>query len=251
MSELQGRAAVVTGGSRGIGRALVLALVRAGAKVVFCTRRDSEEASEVVRVGQALGGVLAHVVADVASEVQVDRLFDHALDLHGRVDIALHNAGISHSALLVSLEEARLDAMLATNTTSAFLVARRVARDVARFSRPATLITIGSLAQHGSPANAAYAASKGALVGLTRAIAAECGASGLRAYLAVVGLVETDLTRDLPERTRSLLLDTCPLKRASTPDEIAAAVVGLAVTEGALQNGEPFYLSGGLTEIPA
>jgi 3-oxoacyl-[acyl-carrier protein] reductase len=250
MGELHERVAIVTGGSRGIGRCLVLELVRAGAKVVFCTRTE-RDASEVVATGVALGGQVTHLTADVALPGDVDRLFAETLSLHGRVDLVVHNAGISHGALLVSLDEEALDGNLATNSGGAFLVARQTAREVTRQGNAISLVMIGSLAQHGSPSNASYAASKGALLGLTRAVAAEYGALGLRAHLAVVGFVETELTRDLPQRTRSLLIDTCPQKRAATAEEVAVAVVGVLATDGALRNGEPFFISGGLSDIPA
>lgn len=252
MPELAGRVAIVTGGSRGIGRAVVRALVDAGASVLFATRTASAEAAAVVRAAKAVGGagMAVHMAADVGCEDDVERLFAVALARWNRIDVVVHSAGVSHGALLVSLDEGALDAVLRTNTTGAFLVARRAARDVAP-TTPRTLVLVGSLAQHGSPANAIYAASKGALVGLTRSIGHEQALSGLRTHLVVVGYVETELTRDLPERTRSLLIDTCPQRRAATTDEVAAAIVALAARPDALCSGGSLYVSGGLAEIPA
>lgn len=244
-----GAVAIVTGGGRGIGAAVVRALASAGAAVTFSTRSAHAAAGALV---QELGADrVAHVVSDAAVEADVEALFDGAEARFGSVDLVVHAAGISRGDLLVSVEDDDVDAVLAVNAGGAFLVARRAVRSFVAAGRGGSLVMLGSLAQHGAPANAVYAASKGALDGLVRAIDADYRAHGVHAHLVVAGFVETELTRDLPARTRNLLVETCPQRRAAGADEIAAAVVALAGPAGAPFAGRPFPVTGGLAEIPA
>ena len=222
--DLKGRVVVVTGGSRGIGREIVLGAAALGAQVVFCARTIGQAAHSVEEEAARLAGprrVLA-VQADVACESDVEGLFDATLRAFGRVDVVVNNAGISREALLVSLPADQWDQVIATNLTGAFLMSRGAIREFLKQGGKGTIVSIGSVMQHGAPSNASYAASKGGLAGLTQAIAQEYGERGVGAYLLVVGAVETELTRDAPEAMKRMFIDACPQKRQAHTGEVAA-----------------------------
>jgi 3-oxoacyl-[acyl-carrier protein] reductase len=247
--DLDGKVVLVTGGSRGIGRALVLGALARGASVAFCARSPGAD-MEAVRVdGERLAGhsrVLG-MAADVASEVNVDAFFDAVLDRFGHVDVAINNASINRDALLVQAPVSAFDEVIATNLTGAFLVAVRAIREFLAQGGGGRIVSISSIADKGGPSQTAYAASKGGLRGLTRTIAKEYGRRGVYANLVVVGLVETRLSAHMPETFRRVLLDN-PQRRAGTPDEVAATALFLASSRASFVNGETLYASGGLVE---
>jgi 3-oxoacyl-[acyl-carrier protein] reductase len=250
---LEHKAVVVTGGSRGIGRAVVLGALARGARVAFCARTLGPETAAVIDEGERVGGPgsVRAITADVSTEAGVDALFAAAVGAFGAVEVVVNNAAISRAALLVSLGARDWDDVVSVNATGAFLVARRALQAFRSGGVGGVLVSVGSIAQHGAPANASYAASKGALAALTRAAAAEGEGRGGRAHLVVVGYVATELTDDLPAATRRLLVETCPQRRGATPAEIADVVLALAAGAGGAINGGAIYASGGLGEIPA
>jgi len=249
--DLKDEVLVVTGGSRGIGRATVLAAAARGARVAFCSRDEAGQA-EVVEAAVALSAserVLA-VRADVSREGDVERLFDAALSAFGEVDAVVSNAGFSREALLVSLTTREWDEVLATNLTGSFLVARRAVRAFVERGRGGRIVFMGSLQQNGAPRGAAaYATSKGGLGGLTRAIAWEYRTRGIRANQVVTGYVDTAMTSHLPETARRLFAERCPQRRLATPEEIASVLLFLASERSRGVNGETVYASGGMMEI--
>lgn len=249
--DLTGRVLIVTGGARGIGRAIVRGAVERGASVVFCGRSIGEEARQVEAEANLLrSGSVRAVQADVARESDVDRLFATALDTYGNVDVVINNAAVSRENLLVSMPVEDWDGVVATNLTGAMLVARRALRGFVSRGAGGAVVSIGTLSQNGAPGNTSYAASKGGLAGLTRAIARAYGAQGVRAHLVVTGYVETELSAELPDVAKRALIDACPLRRSARPEEIAAAVLFLSSDRAAGLNGGMLFASGGLLEVP-
>lgn len=244
---------LVTGGSRGIGREIVLGVAQRGAQVVFCARQIGGAAFAVQQEAErytGAGRVLA-VRADVSQEEDVAHLFDEAIRRFGRVDVVVNNAGISRAYLLMSLPTSEWDAVLATNLTGAFLVSRQAIKTFLAQGEGGQIISIGSITQHGAASNASYAASKGGLRGLTQAIACEYGGQGVRANLIVGGFATTDLLDGVPDDYMNLLRASCPQKREALPQEIASVVVHLAANQGLPMNGASLYISGGINEAPA
>ncbi|HEX6070457.1 MAG TPA: SDR family oxidoreductase [Longimicrobiaceae bacterium] len=247
---LSGRVVVVTGGSRGIGRACVLAAVAQGADVIFCSRTDGADSREVEAAARRIGtGTACGVAADVSDERSIERLFEIVRDRYGVVHATVNNAAVSREQLLVSLDSADWDAVVATNLTGGFLVARESLRAFLDHGQPGRIVSIGSLSQYGAIGNASYAVSKGGLWGLTRAIARQYAERGVVANMVVPGYVETALSAALPEASRRALIEGCPMRRAGTPEEIAAAVVFL-LSDAATPLAEPLFAAGGFREVP-
>ena len=250
MSGLEGRVVVVTGGSRGIGRATVTGALARGADVAYCSRDGAEDAAladEAARL--APGRRLFALRGDVAREEQVEAFFDGALSALGRVDAVVSNAGISREDLLVSCLASTWDELQATNLTGAFLVARRAVRElVARGG--GSLVFMGSLQQYGSPRGAAaYATGKGGITGLMEAIAWEHGPDGVRANQVAAGYLDTGMTSHLPEFARQRFVETSPLKRLPTTEEIASLILFLCSERSAGINGQTLHAAGGIREM--
>lgn len=242
--ELEGQVVLVTGGSRGIGAAVVRGALARGASVAYCSRGDGGE--EIVAPGP---GKLVAVRADVSSEESVEAFFDQAVSAFGRLDAVVSNAGISREDLLVSCATETWDALFATNLRGAFLVSRRAVREM-RARGGGRMVFMGSLQQYGAPRGAsAYAASKGGLTGLVHAIAWEHGEAGVRANQVVTGYVETGMTSHLPEFARKRFLEACPLKRLPSTEEIASVILFLASGRSAGISGQTLHAAGGIMEM--
>jgi 3-oxoacyl-[acyl-carrier protein] reductase len=237
---------LVTGGSRGIGRAIGEAALEAGAKVVFCARRLEPEALEWARTNPTR---IVAICADVSQENEVETLFEAASGAFGRVDVVVNNAAISREQLLVAATDEEWDEVMGVNCDGAFLVARRAVRTFLAQQSGGNLVSIGSLVQNGAPSNAIYAASKGALVGLTRALAEQYGEREIQAHLVVAGYVETAMTQGLPAAMRRAVIELCPLRRKAEAAEIAAVVLFLASGRGRALNGGAIHVAGGLREV--
>jgi 3-oxoacyl-[acyl-carrier protein] reductase len=246
---LAGKVIVVTGGSRGIGRATVLKAIEQGARVVFCSRTMGEEAREVQAEAEKRGSHAVAVCADVLREADVDTLFDAAIEAFGRVDVAINNAGISRESLLLSVTSEDWDAVVATNLTGSFLVARRAIREFLRCGEGGRIVSVGTLSQNGAAGNASYAASKGGLLGLTQMIARQYGDRGVFANLVATGFVETAMTASVSEEAKRAFVQACPMRRPGTVEEVAAAVLFLASGRASGTNGQAIYLSGGLLDV--
>jgi len=241
VNDLEGKVVVVTGGTRGIGRAVVDAALARGARVAMCGRGAPEEAGDER---------LLSVQADVASEPDVERLFDRVIERWDRVDVVVNNAGINRDELLVRTSAASFDEVIAINLTGAFLMCRRAVQEFLAQGEGGRIVSVGSLSQYGATSQAAYAASKGGLVGLTRTLAKEYGSRGVVANLVTVGLVDTELSSKIPGHYRTFFMDRAPLRRAGTPDEVARVILWLASARAGYVNGETVHVSGGLTDVP-
>lgn len=242
---LEGRVAIVTGGSRGIGRAVAASLAEDGASVVVSGRdpgRVEVEAKEL----EALGALVLAVQADVARREDVDRLVDRARERFGRIDILVNNAGITRDALLVRMKDDDWDAVLNVNLRGAFLMTRAVAKVMMR-QKGGRIINIASTAgAMGNAGQANYSAAKAGLIGLTKAAARELAHWGILVNAVAPGLIDTDMTAGLPAEAREALLAQVPLKRIGVAREVAEVVRFLAGDGAGYVTGQVIHVNGGL-----
>lgn len=244
MTDLAGRVAIVTGASRGIGRAIAGRLASRGAHVIAAARGD--QTAEVVGEITAAGGKAEAAKVDVTDRASIDAMVGGALERHGRVDILVSNAGIARDQLLVRMKPEDWDAVLATNLTAAFACAQAVLRPMMK-QRAGRIITISSVVgQTGNPGQANYAASKAGLIGFSKALAQEVGSRGITVNVVAPGLIDTDMTRAIAAGTREAWADKIPLGRLGTPDDVAAAVCFLASDEAAYITGQVIAVNGGM-----
>ena len=258
--EFVGKVFVVTGGSRGIGKGIVLAAAAQGARVAFCARTMGDHVQQVVDEAERLSGAsnALAVQADVSREEDVEAFFDRTIQTFGRVDVVVNNAGFynvaggaSASGLIPQIPKWELDTILSTNLTGAFLVSRRALKEFLAHGIRGSIITIGSVAQDGGTGLSCYAISKAGLVGLTDSIVREYGDKGIRAHVMAVGFVDTDLNKDTPKKYLQQLIDWGPQRRAGLVEEIASAALFLASTHSAFLNASQLFVSGGGKEVPA
>ena len=241
----------MTGGTRGIGRACVLDAVSQGARVAFCSRHDGPERLEVEAAAAALGGADAAVglIADVSDEASVLRLIVSVRERWGEVHGVVNNAAISREQLLVTATTGDWDAVIDTNLTGSFLVAREAIRLFLAQGRGGRIVTIGTLSQFGVTGNASYSVSKGGLAGLTRVIARQYAHEGIHSMMVIPGYIETALSERMSESAKRALIDGCPMRRAGSPDEIASVVTFL-LADATGVNGATIFASGGLRTVP-
>jgi 3-oxoacyl-[acyl-carrier protein] reductase len=236
-ASLEGKTALVTGGSRGIGRAIALELARAGAKVVVGYRSGADDAEEVAREA---GG--RAVQADVSDPEQARRLVEEAGDL----DVLVNNAGLTRDGLIARMPDEDWRVVIETNLSGAFYTSRAVARTMMR-RRAGAIVNVSSIVGlHGNPGQTNYSASKAGIIGLTKALARELGPRGVRANVVAPGYVTTALTDVLPEAARAAMLANTPLGRLGDPDDVAGAVRFLCSDAAAFITGEVLLVDGGL-----
>jgi 3-oxoacyl-[acyl-carrier protein] reductase len=244
--DLAGKIAIVTGGSRGIGRATSVALAQAGALVLVNYRSNEEAARETVRLIEEAGGQAELVAFDVADPDSVDRSIKEAVARHGRIDILVNNAGISIDQLLLRVSAKDLEMTWATNVNGAVYCAKACIRPMMK-KRWGRIINLSSVvAESGNAGQAVYSASKAALLGLTRSLAREYASRGITVNAVAPGFIETDMTADLPEAARQGIVDQTPLGRIGRPEEVAAAVVFLASEEAGYITGQVVRVNGGM-----
>ncbi len=244
---LANRAAVVTGASGAIGKAIAQALAGAGAAVVVNYARNAESAQELVRSLEASGGKALAVQADIATPDGAERLIKAAQEAYGRVDILINNAGITRDTLLMRMKEEDWDAVLDTNLKGVFLCTKAVARPMlkARYGR---IINIGSVSGLlGVAGQVNYSAAKAGMVGLTRAVARELGSRGVTVNCVVPGAIDAGMLLELDPEQRERYLRQIPLERFGTPADVAAAVLFLAGPGAAYITGQTIAVDGGLT----
>ncbi len=246
MIELSGRSAVVTGGSRGIGRAIVLRLAAQGADVAFSYRGNADAAAETAAAVESLGRRGLAVQGDVSQPEAADALIKAALDAFGKVDILVNNAGITRDDLIMRMSIEDWRSVLETNLFGAFYAIKAVTRPMLR-AKSGRVINITSVSgQAGQMGQANYSSAKAGLIGLTKATARELASRGITCNAVAPGFVDTELTRDLSEALKEQIRERTPLGRFGTTEEIANAVAFLASDEAAFITGQVLAVDGGL-----
>jgi 3-oxoacyl-[acyl-carrier protein] reductase len=244
--DLSGKSAVVTGGSRGIGRAIALRLATQGADVAFSYRGNASAAEETAAAIQALGRRALPVQADVTDPEAADALVKAALEAFGKVDILVNNAGITRDDLIMRMSIEAWRDVLETNLFGAFYAIKAVTRPMLK-ARAGRIINITSVSgQAGQTGQANYSAAKAGLIGLTKATARELASRGITCNAVAPGFVLTELTKDLPQPLQDELTARTPLGRFGTTEEVATAVAFLASDEAAFITGHVLAVDGGL-----
>jgi len=243
---LENKVAVVTGASRGIGRAIALELARRGARVVVNYNRSAEGAAEVVAAIEAAGGQAIAVQADAGDFEQAAGLIQAALDTFGQIDILVNNAGTTRDQLLMLMKEKDWDDVLRTNLKSVFNCCKAAARRMMRqrWGRIINISSISGIAGQGGQTN--YAASKAGIIGFTKSLAKELGPRNITVNAVAPGFIPTALTADMPEEWKQQVIEMTPLKRMGQPEEVAYAVAFLASDEASFITGETLTVDGGL-----
>jgi len=243
---LDGRVAIVTGGSRGIGAAIAALLAEDGAAVVV-SGRDADRLQRTTKELEAQGGAILGVVADAAIRQDAERLVDAAKQRFGRVDILVNNAGIVRDDLLVRMKDEDWDRVMEVNLRGTFLMTRATTKLMIRRKSGGRVINIASTSgAMGNAGQANYSAAKAGLIGFTKAAALELAHWFILVNAVAPGLIETDMTAAISPEAREGLLAQVPLRRIGTPREVAEVVRFLAGDAAAYITGQVFHVNGGL-----
>lgn len=242
---LSDKVAIVTGASRGIGRAIALALASQGAKVV-ASARNAEALAELTAVIKSQGGDALAVVGDVAVEDDANNLVKKAVAAYGQVDIFINNAGITRDGLLLRMKNADWDAVLDTNLKGAFLCTRAVAKVMSK-QRSGRIINISSVVgEMGNAGQANYCASKAGLLGLTKSVARELARRNVTVNAITPGFITTEMTEDMTEKAQETMTEQIPLGRPGSAEDVANAVIFLASEQSAYITGQVLGVNGGM-----
>ena len=240
------RAAVVTGGSRGIGRAVCVALAKQGCNVIVNYCHGETNAQETVALCKAEGVEAVAVQADVSTAEGCKTLFDAAVSAFGRVDVLVNNAGITRDNLILRMTEADFDAVLNANLKGAFLCCKEAARRMVR-QRYGRIINLSSVvALRGNAGQTNYAASKAGIIGLTKSLARELASRSVTVNAVAPGFIETDMTATLPEAVRAEMAKGIPAGRAGQPEDVANAVAFFAAEQSSYLTGQVLCADGGM-----
>ena len=245
MFDLTGKVAIVTGGSRGIGKAISAALASRGACVVLADVLGEEAARTAAAIAEG-GRQASSVALDVTRPESVQAAVDGVLAEHGRIDVLVNNAGIARDQLLMRMKREEWDAVLAVNLTGGFTCAQAVLRPMMR-QRSGRIISVSSVVgQMGNAGQANYAASKAGLIGFTKALAREVAARNITVNAVAPGLIDTDMTRALSDAVRAEWAAKVPLGRLGSPDDVAWTVAFLASDEASYITGQVIAVNGGM-----
>jgi 3-oxoacyl-[acyl-carrier protein] reductase len=244
MIDLSGRIALVTGASRGIGRAIAQRLAARGAVVAAAAR--GENAKETVGAITGAGGRGEVVALDVTDGAAVAAAVSGVVERHGRIDILVNNAGITRDQLMLRMKREDWDAVLGTNLTSAFALTQAVLKPMIR-QRSGRIICISSVVgQSGNAGQANYAASKAGLIGFAKSVALEVASRGITVNVVAPGMIATDMTKAITEQAREQWESRIPLQRLGTTEDIASAVCFLASDEASYITGQVLAVNGGM-----
>jgi 3-oxoacyl-[acyl-carrier protein] reductase len=245
-TRFEGKVALITGASRGIGRAIAARLASEGADVVVNYHANADAAEQVAEHVRASGRHALVVQADVAVSADVDRLVQTALEAFKRIDVLVNNAGITRDTLLMRMTEADWDSVLDTNLKSAFLVTRAALRPMLR-QRAGRIVNITSISGvMGNAGQANYSASKAGLIGLTRSTAREVASRNITCNAIAAGVIDTDIWQGVPQAAIDSMLQMIPAGRKGLPEDIAEAVAFLASDAASYITGQVLNVDGGL-----
>lgn len=246
MLDFTGKIVVVTGGNRGIGRAIAEAFARQGADLVIGGRTITEVEQTAQEISSATGRKVVAVQVDVSDFQNANAFIEKAVGVFGRVDVLVNNAGITRDKLLMRMEETDWDTVLDINLKGAFNCCKAVARPMLK-QRGGRIINVSSVSGlAGQVGQANYSASKAGMIGLTKALAREFASRNITVNAVAPGYVPTGLTNDLPDELKETILKATPLGRMGKPEEIASAVVFLASDEAAFITGQVLAVDGGM-----
>lgn len=242
---LNGKTAIVTGASRGIGAAIARRLCEAGANVVLCSR-SAESVAQIADTLQGEGYSTYAMAADISEKGDVEVLIEKTIDRFSQIDILVNNAGITRDMLLMRLKDEDWDAVLQTNLTGTMYCTRAVLRPMIR-QRRGRIINISSVVGLvGNPGQANYAAAKAGIIGFTKATAKEVGARGITVNAIAPGFITTDMTAEISEEHQKQLLELIPLREFGHPEDVAAAVCFLASDAARYITGQTLQVDGGM-----
>ncbi len=243
---LENKTAIVTGGSRGIGRAICLALAEAGANIVTCYANSAASADETVRLCEELGVKALAVAADVSVAEDVTKLVDTVKETFGSIDILVNNAGITRDNLLLKMNEADFDQVINTNLKGAFLCIKGVSKLMLK-QRSGKIINISSVVGvRGNAGQVNYSASKAGLIGMTKSVAKELASRGITVNAVAPGFIETDMTAKLPESVIEETMKSIPMKTIGKGEDVAKLVAFLASDDARYITGQVICVDGGM-----
>lgn len=246
MRKLEGKVAVVTGASRGIGRAIALKLADEGAKVVVNYSGSQAKAEEVVAMIQENGGEAIAVQGSISQTEEVTALMDAAVKTYGSLDILVNNAGITRDNLIMRMKEDEWDDVLNTNLKGVFLCTKAVTRQMMK-QRAGRIINISSIVGvAGNAGQANYVAAKAGVIGLTKTTAKELASRNILVNAIAPGFIETEMTEQLPEDIKQGMLTQIPLAKLGQPEDIAKAVAFLASDDANYMTGQTLHIDGGM-----
>ena len=246
MGVLENKVALVTGGSRGIGRAIALALAEAGARVAITYRQARAEADQVVEEIKKNHGDATAFQSDASVHAEAKEIVEQVIALYGRLDILVNNAGIARDALLLRMGEEDWDAVMATNLKSVFNFSKAACRQMMS-QRSGKIINITSVVGLvGNAGQANYSASKAGVIGFTKSLAKELGSRNIQVNAVAPGYIETDMTGKLNDEQKRALMDNVPLKRSGTPEDVATVVRFLSSSDSDYITGQVLCVDGGM-----
>ena len=246
MKALEGKVALVTGASKGIGRAIAEKFVEAGAKVAFTYLSSVEKGQALEQELSANGGVAKGYRSDASNTAQAEQLVEDVVKEFGKIDIVVNNAGITRDGLLMRMNEEQWDAVINTNLKSVFNVTKAATKHMMR-AKAGSVINITSVVGiKGNAGQANYAASKAGIIGFTKSVALELGSRNIRCNAIAPGFIETEMTGELDQKVVDEWRKAIPLKRGGSPEDVAKAAVFLASDDSAYITGQTLQVDGGM-----
>ena len=246
MKLLQGKTALITGGSRGIGKAVAIAYAQQGADIAFTSSAASQHSLQTEQEIAALGVRVRHYPSNAALFDEAHSVAPQVTAEFGRIDILVNNAGITRDGLLMRMSEEQWDEVISVNLKSAFNFTHAAAPVMMRQKSGSIIYMSSVVGVSGNAAQANYAASKAGLIGLAKSVAKEFGSRGIRANVIAPGFIDTDMTSQLSGEVKAKWTDTIPLKRAGTPQDVAGAALFLASALADYVSGQVIHVCGGM-----
>lgn len=243
---LEGKTALVTGASRGIGRAVAVALASAGAKVAVNYAGNDAAAEETKAAIEAAGGTAILVKADIADSEAVEKMVADTVAAFGQIDILVNNAGITRDGLLMRMKNEDFDAVINTNLKGVYYTTKAVTKLMMkkRYGRIINMASVVGLTGNAGQAN--YSAAKAGVIGFSKTVARELASRGITCNMVAPGLIATDMTKDLPEKAKEAMMTSIPLGRAGQPEDVAQAVLFLASDNASYITGQVINVDGGM-----